>query len=300
MNLVRWAAERGGAYVDSAYFERMTGEPHLYWFATRDLIVPEHGGLFSLKLVLSGLEQYRIGRRSVQVRPGLALLVEAGRRYASAITQQTESLSIFVPCNVVFEAAAAGRARAAEALDFSARARSTPAVDSVPFGCGRALATSIADLRRHVAADDRAAVRAGILLAVSDALARMDSIFTVDALQDLKRRSTREEMLTRVLRARDRILDEDGAFSLETLSATACLSRFHFLRIFRAAFGQTPMHFARRVRLRRAARHVERGDLRRAAHVAGYSNLQAFRRAWRRELQRGGGLNSPGSRAPLS
>ena len=41
----------------------------------------------------------------------------------------------------------------------------------------------------------------------------------------------------------------DEALALETLAAQACLSPFHFHRVFRGMVGETPVELGRRLRL---------------------------------------------------
>ena len=44
----------------------------------------------------------------------------------------------------------------------------------------------------------------------------------------------------------------DDALDLDALSRDACLSPFHFHRVFRGMVGETPLEMARRLRLERA------------------------------------------------
>ena len=75
----------------------------------------------------------------------------------------------------------------------------------------------------------------------------------------------------------------DDALELEALARLACLSPFHFHRVFRGMVGETPVEFARRLRLERAAWRLR--DKTRAvteiAFDAGYETHEAFTRAFR-------------------
>jgi AraC family transcriptional regulator len=75
----------------------------------------------------------------------------------------------------------------------------------------------------------------------------------------------------------------DDALELEALARLACLSPFHFHRVFRGMVGETPLELARRLRLERAAWRLR--DKRRAvteiAFDAGYETHEAFTRAFR-------------------
>ena len=67
------------------------------------------------------------------------------------------------------------------------------------------------------------------------------------------RASTREELWRRVNRARDFLHAHLGSrVRLSEVAAAACLSPFHLLRTFQAAFHQTPHQYLQRCRLERA------------------------------------------------
>src|SRR5690606_40079255 len=66
--------------------------------------------------------------------------------------------------------------------------------------------------------------------------------------------ATHSFYLEAVQHAIERIVDGlDRAIPLESLARGACLSPFHFHRVFRGMTGETPLELARRLRLERAA-----------------------------------------------
>ena len=75
----------------------------------------------------------------------------------------------------------------------------------------------------------------------------------------------------------------DDALELEALARIACLSPFHFHRVFRGMVSETPLELARRLRLERAAWRLK--DTQQAiteiAFDAGYETHEAFTRAFR-------------------
>jgi AraC family transcriptional regulator len=76
----------------------------------------------------------------------------------------------------------------------------------------------------------------------------------------------------------------DGALDMHTLAAEACLSPFHFHRVFRGMVGETPVELMRRLRLERAAwRLTKEGNpaITQLAFEAGYETHEAFTRAFR-------------------
>ena len=90
---------------------------------------------------------------------------------------------------------------------------------------------------------------------------------------------TQHDVLVQLRRARDHA-DRSYAHSvtLEELACVACMSKFHFLRLFRATYGITPMEYVSRRRIERAQ------DLLRATNLTvtevcfavGFSSLGSF------------------------
>jgi AraC family transcriptional regulator len=95
----------------------------------------------------------------------------------------------------------------------------------------------------------------------------------------------REELRTR--RAVQFIRDNHHLpLTLADMAAAADLSPFHFLRVFKAATGQTPYRYLTRVRVERACRHLERGDLSvtEIAQVCGFATPSRFASAFRAQI----------------
>src|SRR5918999_1285560 len=75
----------------------------------------------------------------------------------------------------------------------------------------------------------------------------------------------------------------DDALDLESIAAEACLSPFHFHRVFRGMVGETPLELTRRLRLERAAWQLTQTNrtITAVAFDAGYEAHEAFTRAFR-------------------
>jgi AraC family transcriptional regulator len=75
----------------------------------------------------------------------------------------------------------------------------------------------------------------------------------------------------------------DDALDLEAIAADACLSPFHFHRVFRGMTGEAPLELVRRIRLERAAWQLAHTDrtVTTVAFDAGYEAHEAFTRAFR-------------------
>ncbi|MEM9634276.1 MAG: AraC family transcriptional regulator [Pseudomonadota bacterium] len=91
-----------------------------------------------------------------------------------------------------------------------------------------------------------------------------------------------EDRLNRVLCYISEHLDED--LNLDQLADVACLSRYHWHRIFRAMTGETLADIVQRMRLNKAANALVEGNepIRTIAEQVGYQNLASFSRAFKR------------------
>ena len=76
-------------------------------------------------------------------------------------------------------------------------------------------------------------------------------------------------------------LDEE--LDMERLAEIACLSSYHWHRIYRAIYGETLAATVKRLRLHRAAGDIVRTDLdiSEIAKRSGYPNLQSFNRIFK-------------------
>lgn len=264
------------------FYDRPLPEVYLFSFETSRLELPQHGGSFSIKLALSGEEEYFIGRRTLRVRSGSFLLVNGGEVYGSRIRSHTHSLSLFYPDHDVANARASLTDDERRALD-SAGSRAPPA--EVPQFCCPAtaraqhcLAVLLAALgpRRRETADEAAA--ALLVATLRDLLGTAPRL----SLDRVRKSSTRDELIGRLVRARQYIEDMRGReCSLDRLAEVACLSKFHFLRLFRQVFGISPAASARACRLAEATRALARGESESiAAAAGGYASHHSLRRAF--------------------
>lgn len=97
------------------------------------------------------------------------------------------------------------------------------------------------------------------------------------------KKSTRDEVLKRLLMAVDKIYSTaEQKLSLDDLAATACMSKFHFLRLFKAAFQKTPYQFINEVRVARAKELLNTSKLsvREIANQTGFDSSSTFSRTF--------------------
>jgi AraC family transcriptional regulator len=96
--------------------------------------------------------------------------------------------------------------------------------------------------------------------------------------------NTQSDYHRRIARVVEAILADPGAaHSVESLAGVACLSPFHFHRIYRGMTGEGIAETVRRVRMAQAAHQLTRAgdDVTTVAFDVGYESPQAFARAFR-------------------
>jgi AraC-like DNA-binding protein len=101
------------------------------------------------------------------------------------------------------------------------------------------------------------------------------------------RASTRDELLRRVLRGRDFLLSKmDESVTVTDAAQAANLSKYHFLRTFRLAFGATPHQFLMTQRLTRARTLLYRGEhsVTEVCLESGFQSLGSFSALFRRRF----------------
>jgi len=122
-------------------------------------------------------------------------------------------------------------------------------------------------------------------------------LLTAHAVAPAPREFGREDQ--RVRRAARFIRDNhQHPLTLAEMAAVADLSPFHFLRVFKAATGQTPYRFLTKVRVDRARRHLARSELSitEIAHLCGFASPARLTAAFRSET----GMSPSGYRAASS
>jgi transcriptional regulator GlxA family with amidase domain len=92
-------------------------------------------------------------------------------------------------------------------------------------------------------------------------------------------------VLERLRRVRDKLEAGAGApVDLDAMARAACFSKFHFLRLFRQAYGETPIRYLSQLRLDRARVLLETTD-RSVTEIClevGFESLASFSGAFRR------------------
>ena len=241
-----------------------------------------HTAPLSLKSVLRGQERYNVHGFDEMVSPGEALVINEGQPYESAIESDVpvETLCVFF-----------SRADAKDAAQFWAGADDGDAALTHEFvAVKRSMSAQVSALLAHVRHAQGASRMAQecLTLRLAGALIAEEAPRWRAADQlGAVRASTRRELYRRCAVGRAYLeahFAED--VRLGDAAMAAGLSRAHFLRAYKACFGETPVQTVRKIRLAKAAGLISdsRHSVSEAAITVGYADFSAFSRAFKREF----------------
>ena len=236
----------------------------------------------SLKLVVDGEEHYQIDGRTVSVRPGQFLYLDAGTECVGINSCDTVGLCLMLPP----ESIGGGEGVAPRGHD--------PVLGRalVLSTAGSTLGQALHDYGRRIARDPNLgnALAGELVTTVATALAEplAESRAAIEGLKAAKA-STRRALYQRLERSRGFLHDNvDRNVSLTEMASVAGLSQFHLARYFKLAFGQSPIGYHRALRLARAADLLAAGgrSVAEVAEAAGYSDQVALSHAFRKHYGR--------------
>lgn len=226
----------------------------------------------SLKWLAEGAAEYRTEGRAYRITGDGQLMLNRGQPYR--MRMQGESFVLFFP-KAAADAAWQMHASNGEAL---------PEMPTVAASSPAPLQKRLVELR-----DESVRARPGgeRLLELSCAvLSELVSLAHTRRRHAMKlpalRKTTRDELLRRLVRAESYLADLGTKATLAGAAQAAALSPFHLIRVFDAAFGQTPLAYAATKRLEHARHLLIAGDAPIAdiALAAGYESRNAFDRAF--------------------
>lgn len=275
------AAKASGKGWDSKVLHVRTGAIHR----------PDIDGPLSLFMNLSGESRVRVGKRAVRVEQGAYFLTNAGDRYTLSVDQNAKAETFNIHFGEQFSAAVFQSLSGNEEqlLAQPDTPTTVPALFSRLYAPDEIFLSGIrAIINEHArtpGSDERLEEQLAQLL-TGLLLRHRSELQQVQALPQL-RKATREEIYRRLIIAVDRLhSDYRDPLSLDQLAADACLSKFHFLRLFNSAFGKTPHQYLLALRMQKAAQLIRQpgNSIAVVAQQIGYEELSVFSRQFRRQF----------------
>ncbi len=252
----------------------------------RDPVHEERHGAFTVALVLEGSFRYRSPAGTALLVPGALMLGNHGTCYECGHDHGRGDRCVafhFDPAT--FESVAGERTLASR---WRFRTGALPALPSLaaPLGRARAMLADTGTLD-----PDESAI--GLLEAVIGACDAAPVAAPRVSARDARRIGEAADHLARQV---------DEPFDLGSLAARVAMSKYHFLRVFKAITGMTPHQYRLEAKMRQAADRLIGTDdpVGSIAFDAGFGDLSTFHARFRRQFGRSPGEYRRGARGPLA
>jgi AraC family transcriptional regulator len=258
---------RNAAYR-KAFYARWGVENCIVLARSRRVEFPVFTQRLSIKMATGGRERYLLTGpdREVDVDADNFLILNDGRAYGSVIAaeQEVESYSIFFRAGFAEEVAAAIRAPIGRALEGATAATGKPEFQEFLQPHDRRVTPVLNYIRHHILAgvDDPQWYEEQLYFLLVRMLEHGEQQRRRVAELPALRQATRAEVYRRVMLAANFIDSRfDRDLNLDRLATEACLSKFHFLRLFREVMGVTPYAYLLRKRACAAQRLISTTSL---------------------------------------
>lgn len=225
-------------------------------FSASDTELKNHTSPLSIKCSMKGLENYKTSDGNYKVTSGTYLILNQGQQCASTIENETETFSVFFNPEFTNETLRSLITPSDKILNFSfLPARQPVLFFEKLYSHNYLLSPVLMKLRlaSQVNHDDEEWMKDKFYELLEKLLiVHRDLYEEIEKLPPIKL-STKTELYKRICRAKEFI---DSAFTenitLEIISKEACLSKFHFLRLFKTVYKETPHQYLIRKRVARS------------------------------------------------
>ncbi len=246
---------------------------------SRRYAVSGFAGPLSIKAVISGTATWETRDGRYPLGPSGCLVLHEGEEYSIEVDalQLVETFCIFFANGFVEDARRALETESARLLEDDSQPEAITFGERFQLDAGLRLALTAGHRARQTLNDAPGEdlfydLAARLVRARADADARTARIPAL-------RSSTRRELFVRLERGMAMIHGNLASpLTVSEIARTACLSPFHFHRLFAAAYGETPHRYITRLRLERAAALLH-GSERGVADVAldcGFESVGSF------------------------
>lgn len=251
---------------------------------TKSAYYPLHTGPLTLKFTIKGEEYFATKERSYRVQPFSYLIFNEGQKYSARIQTETESetLSVFFRPSFAEEVLSSLVTGEDNILDSSINQGTQPVrfMEMIyPFD-GRIMQFMYKfAFAAKTGFDDNQWLEEEFFLLLKLLLNIHRQVGEEIEKIPAVKKSTRMEVYKRINDAKDFIDDNFASeIKIEDAAKIACMSNFHFIRLFKTVFEDTPYKYIAQKRLSRAIDLVMKTDIpiTEVCFSVGFSSLSSF------------------------
>lgn len=245
-----------------------------------------HVTRLSLNFNLDGRQPYFIGNREYRVSPERYLLINEGQLFKTANTEQrarmaTLAYQVGLPAQM-FQALV----KSDQYLLQNYGAHDPVQFFEQTFVMDPFLLTSVQTLCKHAHEIEQDVLQEQLEMILQHILVKqhnlMNKVMTIDKVKS----STRIEIYRRLQWATEYGYNHfDEPLTVETLAKEACLSLFHFKRLFKEVYDIAPYQFIRNLRLEKVKSLLRSGmPVNQACKSVGWEDSSSFIRLFKKEF----------------
>ena len=249
--------------------------------------VTDFPGPLSIKTVVHGAVPWIVNGRPLVVDPSSFLVLGDGEKYSMDFEtpHAMETACAFFQRGFVERVAQDATTPVEASLDDPAReAQALPSLARLHVDPGGLIVHRLQTLAKRCSAElQPSSFEEDFLLLSKSLLTFYEQIRAQVERVPAVKTSTRHELFRRIDRGREFIHGHaDGPLSLDVVARTACLSPYHFHRVFTQVFEKTPHAYVTQVRLARARALIQAGTpVTQACIEVGFTSTTSFCRLFR-------------------
>lgn len=211
-------------------------------------------GPLSLFSNFSGTSQVSTGSKHVKINPGFFFISNPDQHYTLEINNtKTETLNIHFGDYWADQVLYALNSSPEKLLDESIFARPFNRLElhNKLYEISPAMLSVLSNLKN--CGEDKLSEEEKLFVVLTHLLHLSKALKTIESQLPLVKHSTKQEIFKRLADATDYIYANiHQKISLDTLASISCLSKFHFLRLFKIAFEKTPHQFVNEIKIKQA------------------------------------------------
>lgn len=223
---------------------------------------------FGVKYVKSGVEEYSLNGKTITLNKGDILLFNG--QFEGSVSVETEEETIGYCLDIKSENTIKPNVHSGSSFCYLFERNRIP--------IQRIFETKLDDLINENN------VQAFIESALNAASQTIEALQGLKQKQDLKKFATQKEILTKLYEARELLLSAENV-QISNIAAEVGLSDFHFIRLYKSAFGISPYEDFSQMRWKRCLRELRQGiPVSQVALDFGFADIYSFSRSFKKHF----------------